>query len=319
VPAKMPQPLGGVFSVLKFATKHRLMPGPDKALKKPHDERLKRTTPAFMVRAGPAVDTQDVVVEGRNGAIPARVYTRPGVKPGAPAILFIHGGAFIDCGVDFCDNVQRGLADRTGYVVIGLSYRLAPEHPFPAGLHDCADVLQWMHDTRPGGLDPERIAVGGESAGGNLTVALCLYARDNKGPAIAHQSVYYPFTDTSLSSPDWDSDLMPGVNREAGELMVQLYGGDDPHNPLVNVLGADLHGLPPATVITCGHDVLHADGVRLVEALRAAGVETLHTHYDEMPHGFLMYSRLTKRAGDSMDEMAREAGKRLGTAEAVTA
>src|SRR5580704_18506811 len=97
VPAKMPQPLGGVFSVLKFATKHRLMPGPDKALKKPHDERLKRTTPAFMVRAGPAVDTQDVVVEGRNGAIPARVYTRPGVKPGAPAILFIHGGAFIDC------------------------------------------------------------------------------------------------------------------------------------------------------------------------------------------------------------------------------
>lgn len=319
MPAKMPQPLGGVFSVVKFAVRHGLMPAPDKALKKPHDERLKRVTPAFMVKPGPAVDTQDVVVEGRNGPIPARVYTRPGVKPGAPAILFIHGGAFIDCGVDFCDNVQRGLAYRTGYVVVGLSYRLAPEHPFPAGLHDCADVLQWMHDTRPGGLDPQRIAVGGESAGGNLTVALCLYARDNKGPAIAHQSVYYPFTDTSLTSAGWDSDLMPGVNREAGELMVRLYGGDDPDNPLVNVLGADLHGLPPATVITCGHDVLHTDGVRLVEALRAAGVETLHTHYDDMPHGFLMYSRLTKRADESMDEMAREAGKRLGTAGALTA
>jgi acetyl esterase len=319
VPAKMPQPLGRVFSVVKFATKHGLMPAPDKALKKPHDERLKRVTPAFMVKRGPAVDTQDVVVEGRNGPIPARVYTRPGIKPGAPAILFIHGGAFIDCGVDFCDNVQRGLADRTGYVVVGLSYRLAPEHPFPAGLHDCADVLQWMHDTRPGGLDPQRIAVGGESAGGNLTVALCLYARDHKGPAIAHQSVYYPFTDTSLTSAGWDSGLMPGVNREAGELMVRLYGGDDPHNPLVNVLGADLHGLPPATVITCGHDVLHTDGVRLVEALRAAGVETLHTHYDDMPHGFLMYSRLTRRAGESMDEMAREAGQRLGTAGALTA
>ncbi len=319
MPAKMPQPLGGVFSVVKFAVKHGLMPAPDKALKKPHGERLKRVTPAFMVKPGPAVDTQDVVVEGRDGPIPARVYTRPGVKPGAPAILFIHGGAFIDCGVDFCDNVQRGLAYRTGYLVVGLSHRLAPEHPFPAGLHDCADVLQWMHDTRPGGLDPQRIAVGGESAGGNLTVALCLYARDNKGPAIAHQSVYYPFTDTSLTSAGWDSDLMPGVNREAGELMVRLYGGDDPDNPLVNVLGADLHGLPPATVITCGHDVLHTDGVRLVEALRAAGVETLHTHYDDMPHGFLMYSRLTKRADESMDEMAREAGKRLGTAGALTA
>jgi acetyl esterase len=168
-----------------------------------------------------------------------------------------------------------------------------------------------MHDSCPGGLDPQRIAVGGESAGGNLTVALCLYARDNGGPAIAHQSVYYPFTDTSLTSPDWDNGLMPGVDRKAGQLMVQVYGGDDPHNPLVNVLGADLRGLPPATVITCGHDVLHTDGVRLAEALRAADVETLHTHYDDMPHGFLMFSRLTSRADQSMDEMAREAGRRL--------
>jgi acetyl esterase len=314
----MPQPLGGVFGLVKFAMKLGLAPDPAKALSKPHDERLKRVTPGFMIKPGPAVGTQDVIVEGRDGPVPARVYTRPGTKPGTPAILFIHGGGFVDCGVDFCDNVQRGLAQRTGYVVVGLSYRLAPEHPFPAALHDCADVLQWMHDTRPGGLDPQRIAVGGESAGGNLTVALCLYARDNNGPAIAHQSVYYPFTDTSLTSPDWDSGLMPGVDRKAAEMMVQLYGGDDPHNPLVNVLGADLHGLPPATVITCGHDVLHTDGVRLVEALRAAGVQTLHTHYDDMPHGFLMYSRLTKRADESMDEMAREAGQRLGVAEALS-
>jgi acetyl esterase len=311
MPAKMPQPLGGVFSVVTFAMKHGLLPGPEKSLEKPHDERLKRVTPAFMVKRGPAVDTQDVIVDGRDGPIPARVYSRPGTRPGAPAFLFIHGGGFIDCGVDFCDNVQRGLAYRTGWVVVGLSYRLAPEYPFPAGLHDCADVLQWMHDTRPGGLDPRRIAVGGESAGGNLTVALCLYARDHGGPAIAHQSIYYPFTDTSLTSPDWDNGLMPGVDRKAGQLMVQVYGGDEAQNPLVNVLGADLRGLPPATVITCGYDVLHTDGVRLVEALRAAGVETRHTHHDDMPHGFLMYSRLTSRAEVSIEEMAREAAKRL--------
>jgi acetyl esterase len=106
-----------------------------------------------MVRAGPAADTRDVIVEGRDGPIPACVYIRPGIGPGAPAILFIHGGGFIDGGVDFCVNVQCGLADRTGYVVVGLSYRFAPEHPSPAGLHDCADVLQRMHDARPGGLD----------------------------------------------------------------------------------------------------------------------------------------------------------------------
>jgi acetyl esterase len=132
VPAKMPQPLGGFFGLVKLAAKVGLAPDAAKALEKPHDERLKRVTPRFMVKPGPAVDTQDVMVGGRDGPIPARVYTRPGTKPGTPAILFIHGGAFIDCGVDFCDNVQRGLAQRTGYVVVGLSYRLAPEHPFPA-------------------------------------------------------------------------------------------------------------------------------------------------------------------------------------------
>src|ERR1700760_2624671 len=172
-------------------------------------------------------------------------------------------------------------------------------------------------DPLPGGLAPARIAGGGESAGGNLTVALCLYARDQHGPAISHQSVYYPFTDTSLSSADWDSGLMPGANRRAGELMVRLYAGHDPGNPLVNLLGADLRGLPPATVVTCGHDVLHSDGVRLAEAFRAAGVETRHTHHDDMPHGFLMLSRLTTRPDESMDEMAREVTKYLGTAERV--
>lgn len=89
-----------------------------------------------------SIRTQDVRVTGRGGPILARVYTRPDVQPGAPAILFIHGGGFIDFGIDLCDNVQRGLAARTGYVVVGLSYRLAPEHPFPAALENCRDVLR---------------------------------------------------------------------------------------------------------------------------------------------------------------------------------
>jgi acetyl esterase len=108
------------------------------------------------------------------------------------------------------------------------------------------------------------------------------------------------------------------VDRKAGQLMVAVYAGDAAASPLVNVLGADLRGLPPATVITCGYDVLRTDGVRLAGALRAAGVQTLHTHHDDMPHGFLMFSRLTRRADESMDEMAREAGKYLGPADAVS-
>jgi acetyl esterase len=102
---------------------------------------------------------------------------------------------------------------------------------------------------------------------------------------------------------------MPGVGRAEGELMVRLYAPKDADNPLVSVLHADLRGLPPSTVITCGHDPLRSDGIWLAEALKAAGVPTLHTHYDEMPHGFLMFSRLTRRADESLDEMAREIAK----------
>lgn len=231
------------------------------------------------------------------------------MQPGAPAILFIHGGGFVDFGLELCDSVQRGLAARTGYVVVGLSYRLAPEHPFPAGLEDCEEVLRWMAETRPAGLDPTRIAVAGESAGGNLTVALALSSRDRGGPAIAHLSIYYPFTDTTLKSSDWDTSDMPGVGRAEGEFMVRVYAPKDADHPLVSVLHAKLAGLPPSTVITCGHDPLRSDGIWLAEALCAAGVPTLHTHYDEMPHGFLMFSRLTRRADDSLDEMARETAK----------
>jgi acetyl esterase len=170
-------------------------------------------------------------------------------------------------------------------------------------------VLRWMAASKPAGLDPARIAVGGESAGGNLTVALALSSRDGKGPAIAHLSIYYPFTDATLQSSDWDTTGMPGVGRAEGEFMVKVYAPKDADNPLVSVLHADLEGLPPSTVITCGHDPLRTDGVSLAAALKAAGVPTLHTHYDDMPHGFLMFSRLTRRADASMDEMARETAK----------
>lgn len=315
----LPQPLRAFKGVSAFIARFGKEVDPEQHLKLSQAERWAIVPSRFVCKPGPrSIRTQDVLVPGRDGnEIPARIYTHPHTKPDRPAFLFIHGGGFVIGGVDFCDNVQRRLADR-GYVVIGLSYRLAPQHPFPAALHDCADVLQWMHDTKPADLDPTRIAVGGESAGGNLTVALSLYSRDNGGPKISHQSVYYPFTDTSLASPDWDNGLMGTmINRASGELMVRAYGGEDPFNPLVNVLAADLARLPPTTVITCGHDVLTTDGTRLVEELTKAGVPTLHTHHDDLPHGFLMSSRLTRRSHQSIDEMANEAGQRLRVADAV--
>jgi acetyl esterase len=290
-----------------------LMPTPEKEMARPISQRLQRRPPKFACGPGDrSIRTWDLTVEGRGGPIPARVYARPDLKPGAPGYLFIHGGGFIDGGVEFTDYVQRGLAARTGAVVVGLSYRLAPEHPFPAGLEDCQDVLKWMAASRPQGMDGERIAVGGESAGANLAAALSIWARDSQGPRISHQAIIYPFTDTTLSSPDWDSALMPGVNRAAGELMVRVYAGEKhAKNPLVSILHAELGGLPPALVVSCEHDPLRTDSIKFAEALKAAGVDTFHRHYDDMPHGYLLFPKLTRTADGSLDEIASQAMRYL--------
>jgi acetyl esterase len=281
MPAKMPQPLRAVFSVMKFATEHGLAPGPAKRLRQPHDERLKRVTPAFMVRPGPAVDTEDVAVSGRDGPIPVRVYTRPGTRPGAPAILFIHGGGFVDLDLDFCDNVQRGLAQRTGYVVVGLSYRLAPEHPFPAGYDDCLAATLWAasHQQLLGG--DGRVAVGGDSAGGNLAAALCLELRD-RGAGLAAQLLLYP----ALA-------LGPASDRagpvDLGYVVSSYLGGraELASDPRVSPLRApDLSGLPPAVIGVAEFDELRHQGRRYADALQAAGVEVVFHEGPGMIHGF---------------------------------
>jgi acetyl esterase len=314
----IPQPARTVLAVLKLAMKLGVMPSPAQAIAQPEAERLARRHPKVLAGAvDTSIETWDETVAGRGGPIPVRVYARPDLQPGAPAILFIHGGGFIDGGLDFTDNIQRGLAKRTGYVVVGLSYRLAPENPFPAGLEDCQDVLQWMVDKQPQGLDPNRLAVGGESAGGNLAAALVIANRDGARLSILHQTIVYPFSDTTLASPDWDSGAMAGVDRSAGELMVRLYAGAEKDNPLVSILHADLTGLPPAMVISCEHDALKTDSIRYAEALARAGVETHHRHYDNMPHGYLVVPGIIKEARTSLDEIARETVKRLGAPTAV--
>lgn len=315
----LPQPGRTILGLVKVAMRLKLMPDPAKALEQPHEERLARQHPTFIAgKVDTSIRTWDETVDGRGGPIPVRVYAREDLQPGAPAILFLHGGGFIDGGLAFTDNIQRGLAKRTGYVVVGVSYRLAPEHPFPAGLEDCQDVLQWMVDKQPQGLDPKRLAVGGESAGGNLAAALVISNRDGAGHQLLHQTIIYPFADTTLSSTDWDTSGMPGIGREAGELMVRIYAGDEhKDNPLVSVLHADLKRLPPAMVISCEHDPLRTDSIRYAEALAKAGVETHHRHYDNMPHGYLVMPGIFKEATTSLDEIAAETVKRLGPAKAV--
>jgi acetyl esterase len=309
LPKPLPWKIRALVVAARVFMKLGLMPTPEKEMARPHAQRMQRKPLGIACGSGDqSIRTWNLNVQGRGGPIPVRVYARPDLKPGAPGYLFIHGGGFIDGGVDFTDYVQRGLAARTGCVVVGLSYRLAPEHPFPAGLEDCQDVLNWMAQTRPQAMDGDRIAVGGESAGANLAAALSIWSRDNRGPRISHQAIVYPFTDTTLSSPDWDSGLMPGISRSAGELMVRVYAGEqNANNPLISILHAEHRGLPPALVVSCEHDPLRTDGIKYAHALKAAGVDTNHRHYEDMPHGYLLFPKLTRTTDDSLDEIASEA------------
>lgn len=313
--APLAQPIRSLLGIVDLLVKAGVMPDIDSLLAKPHDDRLATTVPGLMFRRpNPAIQTVDVLVDGRGGPIPVRIYSRPDVRPGAPGYLFIHGGGFADGGVAHCDHVCRELADRSGFVVVGLSYRLAPQHPFPAGLEDCQDVLTWMARTRPAGLDPDRLAVAGESAGGNLTTALALCARDNGGPCIAHQAPIYPLTDFTFSHIDWSEPIKgnPGVNPKVAEAMRSGYLPDGNYEePLASVHFADHAGLPPALVVTCGHDILRNEGVALARSFAAAGVVTNHAHLPDMPHGYLLMTRLTRRAYETMDLMIAEARRHL--------
>jgi acetyl esterase len=274
----------------------------------PVAERQAVKVPVWMGRPGDrSLEVALEEVPGRGGPVRVRTYRRAGTPAGSAGILYVHGGGFVLGGLDACDAIVRGLCARTGFPVVSVEYRLAPECPFPGPLEDCRDALQWMVDERPHGIDPARIAVAGDSAGGNLSAALALLTRDDGGPQLRHQTLVYPFTDGTLSSSDWDTRAMAGVDRSAGEQMMRWYApAHAPDEPLVSVLHADHAGLPPALVITAEHDVLRADGRAYAEKLAEAGVAVLHHDVEGVPHGFLGMGRLTREADRVLDLIASE-------------
>ena len=311
----MAQPMRALLGATNAFAKLKVGRSMESVIEKPHADRIAYRTPGLMMRKVTAIiDTEDAQVEGRGGQIHARIYKRPDTTPGAPGYLFVHGGGFAMGGVNFCDHVCRELADRSGFVVVGLSYRLAPEHPFPAGIEDCQDVLTWMTKEAPGGLDPERIAIAGESAGGNFAALLALWSRDNNGPRLAHHAPIYPLTDFTTSYIDWSEGNAgnPGVTPLVAETMVTVYCTDtDPADPLMSPNFADHKDLPAALVVTCEYDLLRNEGIALATSYREAGVDVKHVHMDNMPHGHLLMTRLTKRSYETMDLMIAEAKRYL--------
>jgi acetyl esterase len=241
-----------------------------------------------------------------DGDIPVRVYT-PADAVGANrgVLIWFHGGGWVIGDLDTADATCRALANRAGAVVVSVEYRLAPEHPAPAALEDCLAALTWtVENGELLGVDVSKVAVGGDSAGGNLAALLCQRVRDEFGPDIDFQVLVYPVTDLTLSHPSMDENAEGYFLTKASmEWFVQCYVGDqDVKSAAVSPLHADsLAGLPPALVITAEYDPLRDEGTAYAAALQEAGVPTEHLRYDGQIHGFFAMSSMLDDAKQAVD------------------
>lgn len=265
---------------------------------------------------GPSVeDVFDVEIPGPSGAVPIRIY-RDGTDAAAPAIVFYHGGGWVLGTLDSADDICRELAARTGCLVVSVDYRLAPEHPFPAPLADAVSALEWVAEYGSSiGADADRIGVAGTSAGGNLAAATALYARDSLPISVVQQTLLYPMIDPTLEAESVEENADgPFLTRADLRWFWDRYLRHpiDARNPLASVSRApDLSGLPPATVLTCGHDPLRDEGIAYARSLSDDGVDVTHEHRPSLPHGALSLTDEVETATETMTVVTDEIRSRF--------
>ena len=241
--------------------------------------------------AGPpvaAIDNRHI--PGPGGDLPVRIYTPAGAGP-FPVLVWFHGGGWVIGDLESADPTARHLCRDAGCLVISVDYRLAPETKFPGPAEDCYAATVWAARNAPAlNADPDRIAVGGDSAGGNLAAAVSLMAADRRGPAIVHQLLVYPVTDRNYQTPSY-TDNAEGymLARDAMRWYWDAYLASDADaaNPYAAPMQAQtLTGQPPALIITAEYDPLRDEGEAYGHRLQAAGVAAEITRYPGMIHGF---------------------------------
>lgn len=253
---------------------------------------------------------EDRTVCGADTEVPIRVYT-PDVNSGElPVLVFLHGGGWVFGDLDTHDAMCRLLAHQAECLIVSVDYRLAPEHKFPAGLEDCLTALDWAAANAASiGGDPARLAIGGDSAGGNLAAAACQVVRDRGGPDIAFQLLVYPAVDftADMTSPR-SNGAGYGLSDAAIAWMRDCYLNDpfDATDPRASpAMAKDLSGLPPALIQTAEFDPLHDEGKAYADALRSAGNTAIHINYPGMIHGFMRMGAMVDDAAMALDDAAK--------------
>lgn len=256
----------------------------------------------------PVASVDNLAVAGPAGEIPLRVYTPEREGP-HPVLVYLHGGGWVIGDLETHDALCRALTNAAGCLVAAVDYRLAPEHKFPAAAEDAYAATRWVaaHAAEMNG-DPRRVAVGGDSAGGNLAAVVALMARDRGGPPLVHQLLVYPVTDSACDTASCREnaegyfltlDMMRWFWRH------YLNSDSDGENPYAAPLRArDLRGLPPALVLTAEFDPLRDEGEAYAARLRDAGVPVQLKRYDGMIHGFFGMSGLLDRAREAIQDAA---------------
>jgi acetyl esterase/lipase len=254
---------------------------------------------------------QRTVGYGELTDIPVRIYWPPSeTEESLPIVVFYHGGGWAIGDLDTHDHVARAHAIGAKAIVVSVDYRLAPEHPFPAGVEDAWAALQWVgaHVAELGG-EPSRIAVAGDSAGGNLAAVMALRARDAGGPPLAFQLLWYPVAVGDLSLPSFTENAdAPLLNSDVTSAFLTWYlPGMDMSDPkalptdLAPANAATLAGLAPAFIGTAEHDPLRDDGGKYAEMLAAAGVPVQLSNEPTMVHGYASLAMASPVAAEATD------------------
>jgi len=286
----------------------------------PSNERLQEVRDGFAMLVAMGAGAAEAVYAIENldaDGVPVRVY-RPSPEPDLPVIVYFHGGGWTIGSVEQFDPITRQIANATNAIVVSVDYRLAPEHPFPASLDDCWRALLWTAKNAGGfGGDGSRLAVMGDSAGGNLAAVCALLARDAGAPDLAMQVLVYPVVDSVLDTPSYRANGRGHLLTQADmEWFFSCYlgAGADPADWRISPLRApDLHGVAPAVVITAEFDPLCDEGGAYARRLEEAGVPVVNLPYDGMIHAFFGLSAVFDASRDAIRRVSAEVCRAFGT------